>query len=74
MTLMVVSNLGEGAETYNVLMQGVGFPGGLTVVDVLSCRSVVVGSDGSLEVEFVGGLPMVGNSSFLFLKERLICE
>jgi alpha-amylase len=59
MTLMVVNNLGEAAQNYNVSMPNVGFPAGLTVVDVLSCRVVVVDSSGALEAQFVEGLPMV---------------
>ena len=63
MILMVVNNLGESAENYSVDMPNVGFPAGLTVVDVLSCREVVVDSSGSLEAQFVEGLPMVSRSS-----------
>ena len=63
MILMVVNNLGEAAQNYNVDMPNVGFPAGLTVVDVLSCREVVVDSSGSLEAQFVEGLPMVSGIS-----------
>jgi alpha-amylase len=63
MILMVVNNLGESAENYSVDMPNVGFPAGLTVVDVLSCREVVVDSSGSLEAQFVEGLPMVSRCS-----------
>lgn len=59
MILMVVNNLGEAAENYSVTMPSVGFPAGLTVVDVLSCRNVTVNASGGLAAEFVGGLPMV---------------
>jgi alpha-amylase len=62
MTLMVVSNMGEDAEDYNIAMPDVGFPAGLTVVEVLSCTEVVVDSAGGLEAAFVGGLPMVSLS------------
>ena len=65
MTLMVVNNLGENAQTYTVTMPNVGFPAGLTVVDVLSCRNVTVNSSGGLAAEFVAGLPMV-SSFFAF--------
>jgi hypothetical protein len=59
MTLMVLNNLGEAAQNYTVDMPNVGFPSGLTVVDVLSCREVVVDSSGGLDAQFVEGLPMV---------------
>ena len=59
MVLTVVNNLGSAAQTYTVSIPGVGFPAGLEVVDVLSCRQVTVGSDGSLAAYFTGGLPMV---------------
>jgi alpha-amylase len=59
MILMVVNNLGEAAENYSVDMPDVGFPAGLTVVDVLSCTEVVVDSSGGLEAHFMEGLPMV---------------
>jgi alpha-amylase len=59
MILMVVNNLGLNAETYSVLMPNVGFPAGLTVVDVLTCKNVTVDADGGLEAAFTAGLPMV---------------
>ncbi|TAQ86882.1 hypothetical protein B7494_g4775 [Chlorociboria aeruginascens] len=65
MTLMVLNNLGSAAEDYTVEMPSVGFPAGLTVVEVLTCRSVTVGSDGSLAVGFQGGAPMVFYPYFL---------
>ena len=59
MTLTVVNNLGSAAQDYNVTMANVGFSPGLNVVDVLSCREVVVGGNGTLVAQFEGGLPMV---------------
>ena len=59
MILMVTNNLGSSAGNYTVNMANVGFPAGLTVVDVLSCTKVVAGSDGSLTASFKGGEPMV---------------
>jgi alpha-amylase len=58
MTLMVLSNLGEKALNYSVQMANGGFPAGLTVVEVLSCKTVVVDGNGGLEVGYVAGLPM----------------
>ncbi|CZR63650.1 related to alpha-amylase A precursor [Phialocephala subalpina] len=65
MILMVVNNLGEQAENYSVTMPSVGFPAGLTVVDVLSCNNVTVDANGGLAAAFVGGLPMVYYPYFL---------
>ncbi|KZF21659.1 glycoside hydrolase family 13 protein [Xylona heveae TC161] len=65
MILNVLNNLGSSAQTYTVNLPNVGFPAGLTVVDVLSCRQVVVGSDGSLNAYFTGGLPMVYYPQYL---------
>ncbi|KAH6675165.1 glycoside hydrolase family 13 protein [Halenospora varia] len=73
MTLIVVSNVGEGAGTKSVVMGNVGFPAGLTVVDVLTCKSVVVGSDGSLSVNIEGGAPMVFYPQFL-LEKSSVCQ
>ncbi|KAF8858733.1 glycoside hydrolase [Acephala macrosclerotiorum] len=42
-----------------------GFPAGLAVVDVLSCRNITVDASGGLAAEFVGGLPMVYYPYFL---------
>ncbi|KAF4635682.1 hypothetical protein G7Y89_g2413 [Cudoniella acicularis] len=57
MTLMILSNLGENAENYSVLMENVGFPSGLTVVEVLSCESMVVDENGNLEMRPNESLP-----------------
>ncbi|TVY81334.1 Alpha-amylase, partial [Lachnellula suecica] len=65
MTLMVLSNLGQAALNYSVQMSNVGFPAGLTVVELLSCATAVVGADGSLVVNYVAGLPMVYYPQFL---------
>lgn len=59
MTLMALSNRGEAAGAVSVSVKSSGFTPGLKVVDVLSCRSVVVDAAGGLVVGFVGGLPMV---------------
>ena len=59
MTLMVLSNLGQNALNYSVQMDNVGFPAGLTVVELLSCTTVVTDSNGGLDVPYVAGLPMV---------------
>lgn len=59
MILMVLNNLGEAAQNYSIDMPDVGFPAGLTVVDVLSCTEVVVDGSGGLEAQFVEGRPMV---------------
>lgn len=65
MTLMVLSNLGAQAQNYSVQMANVGFPAGLTVVELLSCRTVVVDGNGGLKVDYVAGLPMVYYPQFL---------
>ena len=59
MILLVVNNLGAKAPKYSISMPGVGFPAGLTVVNVLTCENVVVDSNGALTANFAGGLPMV---------------
>jgi hypothetical protein len=58
---MVLNNLGSNAQTYSVTIPGAGFPAGLTVVDVFSCKLVVVDSSGGLQANLVAGLPMVGS-------------
>ena len=59
MTLVVMNNLGSSAQSYTVNIANVGFPAGLTVVELLSCTTVVVDSSGSLKASFKGGNPMV---------------
>ena len=71
MTLMVLNNLGMNASTYTVNMSNVGFPAGLMVVDVLSCRNVTVDSGGGLVAQFVAGLPMVSFYISLILLHKI---
>lgn len=59
MTLMVTNNLGSTAQTYTVSISSSGFPVGLDVTEVLSCRSVTVDSSGNLSALLTQGLPMV---------------
>jgi len=73
MTLMVVNNLGTPALDYTVDIPDVGFPANLTVVDILACNEVVVGSYGALAAIFMGGLPMVYYPYFL-LNGTGICD
>lgn len=74
MTLMVLSNLGDKALNYSVQMANVGFTPNMAVVEVLSCRSVVVDGSGGLRVDYKAGLPMVSfEILLLFLLVRGYC-
>jgi alpha-amylase len=59
MILMVVNNVGSSSHDYSILMPAVGFPTGLKVIDLLTCRTAVVDLNGALQAQFAGGLPMV---------------
>ncbi len=55
----VFTNKGASAPAETITIQATGWTAGTAVVDVLSCKQSVVGSDGGLAVTLVGGEPQV---------------
>lgn len=54
MTLMVTNNLGENSAQWSVVMANVGFVVRTKVVELFSCREVVVDGNGGLAVSGAG--------------------
>lgn len=50
MTLMVLNNFGENSAQRSIVMASVGFEKGIKVVELFSCREVVVDGNGGLTV------------------------
>ncbi|MCJ1230078.1 hypothetical protein MMC12_006749 [Toensbergia leucococca] len=55
----VYSNVGASASTYTLNLANTGFAAGSTVMEVLSCTQVTVGSNGILKATVTTGLPLV---------------
>ena len=53
------TNLGSWSQSFSLALKYAGFAPGSSVTNMLSCSSTNVGSDGTLNVYFKGGLPLV---------------
>lgn len=64
--LQVYSNIGSTASTYTTTFTSQ-YPANTTIVEVLSCQKVVVGTGGSMSVTVSGKQPLVSDQSCLLL-------
>lgn len=55
----VLSNEGSSGGDRTVSVTGTGFEAGTELTDVISCKTVTAGDNGSVEVPLSGGLPSV---------------
>lgn len=57
--IAVLTNKGADGSSYTLDLTNTGWDSGTTVVDILTCTSATVASDGSLPVPMASGLPRV---------------
>ncbi|PGH08483.1 alpha-amylase A type-3 [Helicocarpus griseus UAMH5409] len=57
--ITVLSNLGAGGDSYTLQLGDTGYPAGMSVTEVYSCETAVVGGDGKVPVAMAGGEPRV---------------
>lgn len=65
--ITILSNLGSGGSSYTLHLGGTGYPAGMRVTDIYTCKTAVVGSNGQVPVPMTAGEPRI-----LYPSERLV--
>jgi alpha-amylase len=55
----VLSNQGASGSSYTLSLDGTGYSAGTQLIEIYSCATVTVGSDGKVPVPMESGLPRV---------------